>query len=120
MTGRIRISRIRAIAPLKKSGYEEALMSAGKLVAGGEFLRISREDYERIGAQFATEISPAKSVPPGTGLGDLVHKLAGPIGRAVKFPCMKGDGSTELKPGSPCAKARALGNKLVPSIPFLS
>ena len=45
-----------------------------------------------------------------TGLGDAIHKLAGPIGRAVHWPCLKGDGTTDLKPGSPCAKLRAAAN----------
>ena len=46
------------------------------------------------------------------GLGDLIHKIAGPIGRRIHWPCMKGDGTIDLKPNSPCAKARNLANKV--------
>jgi hypothetical protein len=40
------------------------------------------------------------------GWGDALHRIAGPIGRALSWPCLKGDGTTDLKPGSPCANAK--------------
>jgi hypothetical protein len=46
------------------------------------------------------------------GLGDHAHQVLGPIGRAIGWPCMKGVGSTDLKPGSPCDKARTFLNDL--------
>ena len=46
------------------------------------------------------------------GLGDRAHDILGPIGRAIGWPCMKGDGTTDLKPGSPCDKGRTLLNKI--------
>jgi hypothetical protein len=45
-------------------------------------------------------------------LGDLIHSVAGPIGRAVRWPCLKGGGTTDLKPGSPCDRARRALNVL--------
>jgi hypothetical protein len=50
------------------------------------------------------------------GLGDLVHGIAGPIGKAIHWPCNKRDASgnvtTELREGSPCAKTRQALNAL--------
>jgi len=40
------------------------------------------------------------------GMGERLHGVAGPIGRDVGWPCMKGDGTTDLKPNSPCAKIK--------------
>jgi hypothetical protein len=51
-----------------------------------------------------------------TGLGDLVHKIAGPIGKKIHWPCNERDAeghpTTELRANSPCAKARAALNKI--------
>ena len=50
------------------------------------------------------------------GLGDLVHKVAGPIGQAIHWPCnerdSQGNVTTNLRPNSPCAKAREMLNKV--------
>jgi len=51
-------------------------------------------------------------VPPGIGLGDAVHKVLGPIGKAINWPCLKGNGTTDLKAGSPCDKVKNLLNKI--------
>ena len=48
------------------------------------------------------------------GLGDRAHRILGPIGRALHWPCLKGDGTIDLKPGSPCDKARNFLNKITP------
>jgi hypothetical protein len=56
--------------------------------------------------------SPAPGSPP-LGLGDVVHAVAGPIGKAVHWPCVD-QATGNLKPGSPCARARTWLNKKVP------
>lgn len=61
-----------------------------------------------------SEIANAGAAP---GLGDAIHKVAGPIGRAIGWPCMKGDGTTDLKPESPCARAREFLNNLTSPAP---
>ena len=64
---------------------------------------------------FSTEYDPEDIEvikPSSAGLGDRVHAIAGPIGRAIGWPCLKGDGSTDLKPGSPCDRARNFLNKI--------
>ncbi len=52
--------------------------------------------------------------PPGErkkmGLGDLVEKLAKPIARALRLPCL--DKDAKLKPQSPCAKRRDWLNRI--------
>jgi hypothetical protein len=50
-------------------------------------------------------ITPANGPRRRLKLGDAAHAILGPIGRAIHWPCLKGDGTTDLKPGSPCAKA---------------
>ncbi len=91
-------------AAARKPGYLDACLSRGKLVDrnGEQFLQLSESDYEAIRREFSM----------GQGLGDLVHKIAGPIGRTVRWPCMKGDGTTDLKPGSPCDRARRALNRI--------
>lgn len=42
-------------------------------------------------------------------LGDAVEKLAKPIAKALKLPCLDGD---KLRPESPCAKRRDRLNRL--------
>jgi hypothetical protein len=46
------------------------------------------------------------------GWGDRLHKVLGPIGRAIHWPCLKGDGTTDLKPSSLCGYFRITLNKL--------
>ena len=106
----IRIALLVAVAPLKKPGYLEACRAVGKPIRMGTWLELTDEDYHRIGLQYATEAAP--QARPPIGLGDLVHKVAGPVGRAVRWPCMKKNGTTDLKPGSPCARARRLLNQI--------
>ncbi len=98
------LADVMAMARLRKPGYVEACLAAGKMKRSpdGPVLEFSDGDHARLRAEFA----------PGKGLGDRLHELFGPIGRAVHWPCLKGDGSTDLKPGSPCARARAWLNKV--------
>lgn len=118
----VHIGRLTAAAKNRKPGVIEAYNKVGKAVVirGQPFLQLSDADYQAIRAQFAlvkpasTVIIPAKmsTPPPGFRLGDAIHKVAGPVGRAIKWPCMKGDGTINLKAGSPCDRARKLLNKL--------
>ena len=99
---------IRPLASLKKTaanrqpGYLEECLRLGKVsgAAGSELVEFTPEQHATLRSQFAP------------GLGDRVHNVAGPIGRAIHWPCMKDDGTTDLKPGSPCDRARNLLNKL--------
>jgi hypothetical protein len=83
-----------------------------------ECLRIGKpiEDGENQLVEFTAEqMADLRERFPKPGLGDRIHAIAGPIGRKIGWPCMKGDGTTELKPGSPCAKARKALNKITPA-----
>jgi len=130
------MGRLQTAAAARKPGYIDAHMKAGKIVQirGMPFMQLSDPDYSAIGKQFAlvhrrlsstasgaslvSSVSSAVKPPApkassaGGGLGDAIHKVAGPIGRAIKWPCMKHDGTTDLIPGSPCDRARKLLNKL--------
>ena len=121
----IHMGRLQTAAAARKPGYIDAHMKAGKIVQirGIPFVQLGDADYTAIGKEFALPVkgrdgSPSRPPAPPTaapatgGLGDAIHKVAGPIGRAIKWPCMKGDGTTDLKPGSPCDRARKLLNKL--------
>jgi len=46
------------------------------------------------------------------GLGDRVHNVLGKVGLAIHWPCMKGDGTTDLKPKSLCDYFRITLNKI--------
>lgn len=50
------------------------------------------------------------------GLGDLVEKLAKPIARALNLRCL--DDQDNLKPDSPCARRKALMNRVGVPIVF--
>jgi len=111
----VHIGRLQNAAGSRKPGYLEAHMKRGQVVQirGMPFVQLSDQDYAAIGEEFAL-VKKAVSIPfvPKPGLGDAIHRVAGPIGRAIKWPCMKGDGTTDLIPGSPCDRARKLLNKL--------
>ena len=92
--------------PINKLTEEQrnTLLSKGELK--NNCVHLEMEDYAGIiRNSVATE-----------GLGDLVHKVAGPIGKAIHWPCNErdaaGNPTTNLRPGSPCAKARQLLNKI--------
>jgi hypothetical protein len=113
----ILLVRAQMAARARKPGYMEALMSKGQQVKGplGDYLILSDADHAAIGDAFAIIPKPPKKTfapsPPGQGLGDKLHSVLGPIGRAIHWPCMAADGTTNLKPGSPCDNARkALNN----------
>jgi hypothetical protein len=56
--------------------------------------------------------SAERGVESGEGLGDKLHRVLGPIGRAIHWPCMKGDGTTDLKPATLCFYLRQTFNKI--------
>ena len=108
---RVQIARLQRAAKARKPGYLEACMKVGHIA--GQFIMLEDSDHAAIADEFAI----IKLKPPyprrsdrigqgeGTpGLGDALHSVLGPIGRRIKWPCMKGDGTIDLKPGSPCAK----------------
>jgi hypothetical protein len=114
------ISKIHAAAPGRKPGYLQECLRIGKVSGSGqaqlvEFTPAQYADLRRrfAMAQQVRQHSGLLAGPkPGEGWGDAVHRIAGPIGRAIGWPCMKGDGTTDLKPGSPCDQARGFLNNL--------
>jgi hypothetical protein len=111
---RATIEHLHAIAKDRASGYLEACLRAGKVSPDGHWIHFTDEAHAHLRQQYNLarhSISPPERVGV-RGLGDLVHKVAGPIGRALRWPCMKGDGSTELKPGAPCDRARRALNTI--------
>ena len=111
---RATIKHLHVVAKERKPGYLEACQRAGKLSPDGRWMHFTDEAHARLRQQYnpTSSFILHPSSLPQRGLGDLVHKVAGPIGRAVRWPCMKGDGTIELKPGSPCARARRALNVL--------
>src|SRR5271155_1348930 len=104
---RARIDHLHAVAKERKPGYLEACWREGAIRADGRWVLFTPEAPARLRQQYEDP-----SALPSRGLGDWVHKVAGPIGRAVRWPCMKGDGTTALRPGSPCDRARRALNRL--------
>ena len=108
----ILLERALQAAPARKPGYIEALVGQGRVVKGplGDYIQISDEDHAALRQHFALVPKPPQKTftlpPPGQGLGDKLHSVLGPIGRALHWPCMAADGTTNLKPGSPCDNAR--------------
>jgi hypothetical protein len=113
---RARIDHLHAVAKDRRPGYLEACMKAGRVSPDSRWITFLDEDHACLRRRFnplAASSGGAGAAPPATrGLGDLVHKVAGPIGRAIGWPCLKGDGTTDLKPGSPCESARRTLNKI--------
>jgi hypothetical protein len=115
---RARIDHLHAIAKMRKPGYLEACLRAGQASPDGLWIIFDDDAHRQIRREFnptpsGVLSSSGKGEGRGSaGLGDLIHKVAGPIGRALRWPCMKGDGTTDLKPGSPCARARRVLNTI--------
>ncbi|MGD0813362.1 MAG: hypothetical protein ABSA83_07140 [Verrucomicrobiota bacterium] len=105
------VSRIRAAAPQRQPGYLEECLRLGKI--SGELVEFTAEQFADIRRRFGrSDKSDTSVLSDKQRLGDAVHRIAGPIGRAIHWPCMKGDGTTDLKPGSPCDRVRITLNKL--------
>jgi hypothetical protein len=107
---RATIEHLHAVAQERKSGYLEACLREGKVSSDGRWVHFTDEAHARLRQQYNPDsLSVSRWRQRGgarAALGDIIHKIAGPIGRAVRWPCLKGDGTTELKPGSPCDRAR--------------
>ena len=116
------ISDIHKVAPHRGTGYLEACMKAGKLSDDKLWLEFDDAAHAELRQRFnpgavAAQRSGAVAVGAvpqrgGLRLGDKLHSILGPIGRAVNWPCLKGDGTTDLKPGSPCDNAKNALNKI--------
>jgi hypothetical protein len=90
------------VAATKRPGYADRIR---KFEAVDGFFRVPDDEYVKMRGE-------NWDLPRKEGLGDKLHKVAAPIGRAIGWPCIKKDGTTDLIPGSPCAKARDALNKL--------
>ena len=113
----VHISRLHAIAKSRKPGYLETALKAGKLE--GEMVVFDDNTYEAIRREFNPSNHTNVTIQGADlrrGLGDRIHAIAAPIGQAIHWPCLQrdanGNPTQNLKPGSPCARARALLNKL--------
>jgi hypothetical protein len=128
----VHVGRLERAVPQRKPGVREAYQKVGAVVQinGQPFIEVADSDYAAIRREFALAKPVAVSKAGGSpstlhqsaaaktiGLGDALHKVAGPIGRAINWPCLKGDGTTDLKPGSPCDKLRQAVNKVPIRIP---
>ena len=102
------ITDLHRAAKARKPGYLAACEQAGRIE--GEWLVFTDEAHAKLRDQYA--IVTVRGADPRRGLGDLVHSVAGPIGKAIHWPCLKGDGTTNLRPGSPCDKTRRALNKI--------
>jgi hypothetical protein len=123
---------LREKARHRKPGYLEACLALGEADENTGTLRISPENWVKIRGQFSyspeekaarmAERIARRTGSPITirgpaarqkrGLGDIIHGVAGPVGKALHWPCLEGDGTTDLKPGSPCDKARQALNHI--------
>jgi hypothetical protein len=123
------IKDLHAVAKERREGYLEACLRAGKISRDGQWMIFDDAAHTKIRVQFNPHRRFTLPLPleegrggggsagrhgegSQTGLGDLLHKVAGPIGKAIHWPCLKGDGTTDLKPGSPCDRARRKLNKV--------
>jgi hypothetical protein len=109
------LKKIHDAAPARQPGYLDECLRAGKVTGAGAgaLIEFTPEQFAAIRRQFAlSDKSDPSDLSDKKGLGDRLHQIAGPIGRAIHWPCMKGDGTTDLKPGSPCDKTRTFLNNL--------
>jgi hypothetical protein len=88
------LASLKKTARHRKPGYLERCLQLGQLDRETQLVHFTPENWLKIRQEFKL------------GLGDAIHAIAGPIGRAVRWPCLKGDGTTDLKPDSPCDRAR--------------
>jgi len=89
------LASLKKRAQYRKPGYLEQCLQLGQLDEATQMVRFTPKAWLKIREEFKL------------GLGDAIHAIAGPIGRAIHWPCLKGDGTTELKSGSPCERARS-------------
>ena len=105
----VHIAHLQQAARTRRAGYLQACFNLGE--KHGDWLHFTDEDHARLRAEFNPNHSPL-TTNHSRGLGDAIHAVAGPIGRAIHWPCLKGDGTTDLKPNSPCDKLRNIANKI--------
>lgn len=116
--------RLKQTARRRKPGYLAACLELGKLDEKTGLVAFNAEAWMQIRQKYAMPKKPCNlaTIPEKLrakkplGLGDAIHKIAGPIGRAINWPCVKDDGTTDLKPGSPCDQLREAANKI--KLPF--
>jgi hypothetical protein len=105
------------VAKQRGEGYLEACLKAGKISRDGQWMIFDEDTHFKLRHQF----NPIGEIKSGNcrprrririGLGDKLHQKLGPIGRAIGWPCMKGDGTTDLKPNSFCDRLRRAANKI--------
>src|SRR5258708_960907 len=108
------LEQMKLVAINRPKGYLDECMRLGKLSANESMLTFTPAAFIDIRNRFPETIKTRVINPSieNVGLGDRLHKAFGPIGRAIHWPCMKGDGTTDLKPSSPCDKGRTLLNKI--------
>jgi hypothetical protein len=109
------IKDLHLIARQRRAGYLEACLKSGQASLDGQWMIFTDAAHAKLRSEYNPSPTQSNLVQPKRrkiGLGDALHKIAGPIGKAIHWPCMRGDGSTELKSDSPCAKARALANRV--------
>lgn len=100
MIARIKLSSVHELTAL----YAMELHFAGRVE--GDYLLLPLADANAIRARH----NPPKEKI--RGLGDVVHKVALPVAKALGLPCV--DKSTgKLRPESPCAKRREMLNRAV-------
>jgi hypothetical protein len=94
------LASLKKRAQYRKRGYLERCLELGELDEATQMVRFTPENWLKIREEFKL------------GLGDAVHAIAGPIGRVIHWPCLKSDGTIDLKSGSPCDRARNRINTL--------
>ncbi len=100
---RVRLAEVRGHGAARPDGYAAALEAAGTVEPDGVWLRVGAAELEAVKQRFGVDTCQP-------GLGDLVHSVAGPVGKLLHWPCNErlpdGTVTAELRPGSPCAKMR--------------
>lgn len=104
------ISRIHAAAADRPAGYVQDVLSHGEV--SGEWLVISNEALAQLREKYRTGESMPE-MPRTKGLGDLVSKVATPLARALRLPCIDPE-THNLRPESGCAKRRDALNAALP------
>lgn len=97
------VKTLREIAKVRGQAYLDDCLRTGRLEGGVVYW--DEEPFAALQAKW-------KEVDQREGWGDRLHRFFGPIGRVIHWPCMKGDGSTDLIPGSPCDQNRKILNKI--------
>ena len=93
----------------RPKGYVKMCTDIGRLSEDGRFIEFTQEQWEAIRKQSIEWQSK-------TGLGDLIHRLAGPIGQLLHRPCLERDAdgkvTQNLEVNSPCANREKELNKI--------